>query len=359
MNINNNVILRDNYWDNIKGFLIFLVVFGHFLYYLTYFSLNNNVVNALYMFHMEAFVFVSGFFSKSEHSKSFHPLFNLAVSFIILQFGFVFYGIFFMHQNPSPVVPLCTSWYILALIIWRITVSHLAKIKFIIGFLFILSILSLFCQDINIQFGMNKVIFYYPFFMSGYLLNPEKIKSIRNIPKIKKYIISIVLLFITIVLGTLLYNTFNITKADLIQDIIENCNINHIFARISIYIISFLMIIFMLFFFNDKKLPFLTKIGKNSFSIYLVHCPFMLAFTYFAINYTNDIQIILSILFTVLLCIVFGADIINNLIKKILDNFYYAATGEQEIKYPLLYQVLILFMIIFIFIMPFLMNKIT
>ena len=56
---------RSAYWDNIKGFLIILVVFAHCLFNLQNSPLNNAVVDAIYMFHMPAFVFVSGYFSKS------------------------------------------------------------------------------------------------------------------------------------------------------------------------------------------------------------------------------------------------------------------------------------------------------
>ena len=59
---------RSAYWDNIKGFLILLVVFAHILFQLQDISFTiNGIVDYIYMFHMPVFVFVSGFFGKSEH----------------------------------------------------------------------------------------------------------------------------------------------------------------------------------------------------------------------------------------------------------------------------------------------------
>ena len=56
---------RIAYWDNLKAILIFLVVLGHIVpecgaitYWLRF---------AIYTFHMPAFVFVSGFFSKKAY----------------------------------------------------------------------------------------------------------------------------------------------------------------------------------------------------------------------------------------------------------------------------------------------------
>lgn len=85
---------RSAYWDNIKGFLIILVVFAHCLLNLQNSPLNNALVDAIYMFHMPAFVFVSGYFSKSEHSRSFFPIMNLFVAFILLNGFFLIREIF-------------------------------------------------------------------------------------------------------------------------------------------------------------------------------------------------------------------------------------------------------------------------
>lgn len=85
---------RSAYWDNIKGFLIILVIFGHCRCNLQDSPINNVLVDAIYMFHMPAFVFVSGYFSKSEHSRSFFPIMNLFVAFILLNGFFLIREIF-------------------------------------------------------------------------------------------------------------------------------------------------------------------------------------------------------------------------------------------------------------------------
>lgn len=70
------------------------------------------------MFHMPAFVFVSGYFSKSEHSRSFFPMMNLLVAFILLNGFFILRGVFSAGGVPSLVAPYFSAWYLLALIIW-------------------------------------------------------------------------------------------------------------------------------------------------------------------------------------------------------------------------------------------------
>ena len=76
---------RNIFWDNFKGILIFLVVFAHFLY--AYRSLSSSfashLVNFIYFFHMPAFVFTTGYFSRSENSNKPKAYLKLLVYYMI------------------------------------------------------------------------------------------------------------------------------------------------------------------------------------------------------------------------------------------------------------------------------------
>ena len=74
---------RIYYWDNMKGILIFLVVLGHALYSFQNFSKINAIVDIIYMFHMPAFVFISGYFSVSKNSRSYKSLATLFFAFLV------------------------------------------------------------------------------------------------------------------------------------------------------------------------------------------------------------------------------------------------------------------------------------
>lgn len=57
---------RIHFFDNLKGILIFLVVFGHYALLVHAASpAMGGVYEYIYLFHMPLFVFVSGFFAKS------------------------------------------------------------------------------------------------------------------------------------------------------------------------------------------------------------------------------------------------------------------------------------------------------
>ena len=116
---------RSAYWDNIKGFLILLVVFAHILFQLQDISFTiNGIVDYIYMFHMPVFVFVSGFFGKSEHSHSFESMIKLIFLYFIFNsiIGFI-YGFTYITL-PTKKRPNCKShlesYNILLLILFQL-----------------------------------------------------------------------------------------------------------------------------------------------------------------------------------------------------------------------------------------------
>ena len=58
-------VKRDYRFDNLKGFLIFLVVLGHAIEKFQGKSLmiSGSIYSVIYSFHMPAFIFISGFFT--------------------------------------------------------------------------------------------------------------------------------------------------------------------------------------------------------------------------------------------------------------------------------------------------------
>lgn len=137
---------RDYFFDNIKGFLIILVVFGHAIRYLA-FKRNSTVLLGLFMliysFHMPLFIFISGFFSKKTNSSK---LINLVCTYFLWQMiitpGFIaiFTNKTFIGYSKSFFEPYETHWYLVSLLIWRLITPtngfFFAAITFIICFVY-------------------------------------------------------------------------------------------------------------------------------------------------------------------------------------------------------------------------------
>ncbi len=117
---------RDLFWDNIKGILIILVVFAHFLYQSQHILLIENVVDVIYIFHMPAFIFVSGYLGKSENSHSPESIIKLLFLYFVFNSCFMF-----IYKSTDFLSPVNSMWYLLALSFWRAAAPRLSHIKYI------------------------------------------------------------------------------------------------------------------------------------------------------------------------------------------------------------------------------------
>ena len=303
---------RSAYWDNLKGFLIILVVFAHCLFALQNSPLNNFLVDAIYMFHMPAFVFVSGFFSKSEHSRSFFPLANLFVAFILLNGFFMLREIFSVGVFPSAVAPYFSAWYLLALIVWRLTVPLLEHVRNILPLLILFSLVAGFWADINMTFAAVKIVVFFPYFMAGYLFSAEAAAELQR----KKFFpLGLLLLIVTICLGVVSHDTFNLTDRDLLPN--SYADFNGLLGRISLMVVAGLAIVFLLAASIEKNIPLLTKAGRNSLAIYLLHRPLTIWFS--EIFSKSDFQICAAVVATFFMTLVFGSDKFGGALKKFLN----------------------------------------
>lgn len=312
---------RSFYWDNCKGFLIILVVFAHFLYDLqTQHDWITTLVHAIYMFHMPAFVFVSGYFSKSENSRGLRSILMLSVAYFLYAAGFIFYNLKHGIPDISLVYPYYSAWYILALIIWRLVTPYIAKIRGIVFILLLFSVLSGFWTEFDAKYTVVKVVVFYPFFMAGYLLQSDTVKKIQHIVSTKRFFAGVLFLGIATGFGIFANKFFAVTMQDLLPNPYGKQGMEPAFARIAILVTAGVSIVSMLFIFVEKQIPLLTKVGKNSLAIYLLHRPITLWFTGAVLYNSEQEQILKACIGTLLVIAVFGSDFVSDYLKKLLNS---------------------------------------
>lgn len=124
---------RVDYFDNLKGLLIFLVVLGHFLEIMLTNSKSTLVKSAylyIYCFHMPLFVFVSGYLSKKSKDSDM-TIVKLFVVFILFQILQYLLDLAFNPQSHlNIIVPKFGLWYFLSLALWKLMAKIFEKIKF-------------------------------------------------------------------------------------------------------------------------------------------------------------------------------------------------------------------------------------
>ena len=265
--------------DNIKVLLIFLVVFNHII---AFCLVKEDIViryiwYAITIFHMPAFIFVSGYLSKKPQNVM-KNVKNLLIPYI-LGYSLTWYAQIWLGKDidyellrPSGTV----MWFVLALFIYRLTIEAFGKIRFVVPLSIIFALWAGTRAEFTTYLSSSRIVVFFPFFVAGYLWKSEYIKAVREF-KGKWILIPLTGLILFAVPNYMITNSMPV-------DIFRG---NHsymicglevgegIVIRLLMYLISFLVIYTMLAVMPDIKLP-LTFIGRNTMGIYFFHYPIMI-----------------------------------------------------------------------------------
>ena len=328
--VKSSIKKRDDIWDNYKGILSFTVVFAHYLFY--YLDIKVGTVITflfvfIYIFHMPAFIFCSGFFSKSENSKSKESLFKLFLHYLIFNTGIMIIMYFYKGEKFNFFMPYYSYWYLLSLIYWRIIIIYIdiENKKSVILKTFAFALISGYSGSFsNNIFSIRKTIAFFPFFLLGYLFPKEKFKEL--IDKINSPFkkIQVLIFFIGYALGVY----YCVKKRIIVFSIgdllmAEYGNFYSIKKRLLLFILALIMLFLLLLVMPNRKIPFFSTAGRNSLYIYLFHRIFPIIFRD---RYGPKLEINKILLYgfieTIIIMIVFGNDFVTQKMSQFINYIY-------------------------------------
>lgn len=265
--------------DNFKSLLIFLVVFNHIIAFnlVKVDTVVRYIWYAITIFHMPAFIFVSGYLSKKPQNvlKNFK---NLLIPYI-LGYSLTWYSQIWLGKSVDYEILRPTGtvmWYILALFIYRLTIEAFGKIRFIVPLSIIFALWAGTRPEFTTFLSASRIVVFFPFFVAGYLWKSEYITAVR------KFKGKLVLVPIS---GLLLYAIPNFMIANQIPIDIFRGNhtyqlsgmddITGMLIRLLMYLVSFVLVLTFLALMPDVKLP-ITFVGRNTMGIYFFHYPIMI-----------------------------------------------------------------------------------
>lgn len=181
---------RDNQIDNIKGSLILLVVFGHML--LASSNRDNGIVTLIYSFHMPAFIFLNGVFSKHASLRKalrFGAMYLIVQAIYILVVNVTSYP--WIVKTHIVVTPIFHVWYLLSLTFWYFLAVLIKRFSLNRKIVIVVSILAAllirytnFDVDGNFWSYMRAIVFA-PYFVLGFYVTTDDLSKLRV--KTKKY----------------------------------------------------------------------------------------------------------------------------------------------------------------------------
>lgn len=268
---------RDYYFDNVRFALIFFVVFGHLLRPHIYESpLIYALYMSIYLFHMPAFIFVSGFFAKGIMRPGYIKKVSrkLLIPFLIFQ---VIYSLFYfwIEQDETLSISLLTPewslWFLLSLFFWnvllRITVKWVKPAVAIALAVGLGLLIGMIPESLHVL-SISRTIVFFPFFLIGYYIKREWFTPLFTTSA------RIVLLLTAVILFLFFYQNTNIQIEWLFGSVSYNdlgANLlSGVAWRSLIYIINGIMIMFIFSFVTHKSF-FFTAWGRNTLYVYLLH----------------------------------------------------------------------------------------
>ena len=311
---------RSTFWDNYKGVLIFLVVFGHFIY--TYAanhpsSLAHDLYIFIYSFHMPAFIFCSGYFSRSERSRGKESLTQLILYYLVFNTVMLVFMNLYRGAAFKFLSPYYSFWYILSLIAWRAAIGHLDKIKWLVPLSLLVTLLMGFSQDFTLDLSIRRTLGFFPFFAAGYLVNQEKLERFLANRKPWQMAVCAIPAAAVAAMSFWAVNRFGVTSDSTM--LASYTSALSLFRRILLLGVSTAAIIAMLLVVPSRRIPLLSQFGKNSLLIYLAHrfVTILYYFELFPAESYSRMYLVYAVIASIITCVVFGGEKLNTAVASL------------------------------------------
>ena len=176
---------RDPWLDNVKMVLVTLVVVGHAIGLVEASQGSHWVYDFLYLWHIPAFVFISGYLSKSfewDRRRMKNLVYTLAVPYLIFEPALFYYRRIVVDEDvtgPLWLEPHWTMWYLIVLLMWRL-ITPILKLHWL--FLPISVIVSLLggLWDTD-ALMIPRFLGLLPFFVLGLYLKPRHLAHLDDV----------------------------------------------------------------------------------------------------------------------------------------------------------------------------------
>lgn len=179
-----NVKQRVYRWDWMKLALIFLVVFGHLL---------DRAANRgafvlrldywIYLFHMPAFIFISGMFAKHNiQQHRYGHIFSLLWYYLLAKV-ILFIGQWLLNYPSVPTFSLFSEsgipWYLFAMFWFEIIALTLDRFdhRLVAAGIILVAMFAPYWHGLGDFLVLARVVGFMPYFYFGYLMDPQKLAS--------------------------------------------------------------------------------------------------------------------------------------------------------------------------------------
>lgn len=266
---------RDYMFDTFRGLLMWSIPISHFTRVAGNFSqdsLGGVIYITINVFVMQAFVFLSGYFSKKpDRSKetSFHTF--MWPYLLGIPFFYLVRLLIFGNANWNLEQPPFALWYLWALFFYRYFTKEWMKIPYILELSIVVYIFAGQIPFLTGILGLGRMVSYFPFFVMAVYCTGDQLKKLQCLKKWQCMLLGAVLMGISCILA------FCVPQLPvgfyLLKTTAGNLGIPwywDIFGRIMVLFLAWGWIILMVNILPNKK-NYLAYVGMNTMPIYILH----------------------------------------------------------------------------------------
>ncbi|MFG2589322.1 acyltransferase family protein [Streptomyces sp. NPDC048438] len=178
---------RDAYFDNVKYLAIVLVAVAHSWEPVMDGSRATRALYMIvYMFHMPAFILVSGYFSRSFNMsapKVKRLVTGVVVPYVLFETAYSLFKRYAGGEHDASITlldPFFLTWFLIALFIWRVTTPIWQSLRHPLPVALLIAALASVSPGIGDDLDLQRVCQLLPFFVLGLLMKPEHFQLVRR-----------------------------------------------------------------------------------------------------------------------------------------------------------------------------------
>ena len=267
---------RDYLFDNIKGYLIISVITAHYFRVSGYFlagTPSRFIYIISFSYIMQAFLFVSGYFSKNVEKCRHGAFKQFIIPYVIFVYLAYFercilYGADKCHVHMF--MPTFALWFLVVMFFYRFFIKDLSRIPGIVYICLALYMIAGFIPFLNENMATGRIASFMIFYILGYKMDANMVEKIRSVPKAAGVITLAVLLA-----ACFAYSRFRFPPVDilLLRGPFAEFGVGPVpgtLWRIGLFAGAMLWI-FVFINLMPRKEIWLTTLGQRTMTVYLLH----------------------------------------------------------------------------------------
>lgn len=277
---------RDYMFDTFRGLLILSIPMSHFTkmagnqygaMYLTGGFPEESLLGFVYItinvFVMQAFMFLSGYFSKKPDRAQETAFSTFMWPYLVFTVVYYFIRMFFMGgANLKLLTPPFALWFLFVLFFYRFFLKYMIKYNWLLPVSIMLYLLAGQVEEFGNFMSLGRALSYFPFFLLGYYCSKERLIWLQGLRK--KPVLLVLLGAVLVGISFLLMHSDVKVGWYLLKQSVDGFpNMlwwEDTLMRILLFFVASGWIVLMINIIPSKK-SFLSYVGMNTMPVYVFH----------------------------------------------------------------------------------------